>query len=76
MTAEGDLTNLTDTAPAMLASRLRLAWESRNLAGAKRIPKLAGSALVDVEVARKVLADPRLTNQGRSLLTSFSCQTV
>ncbi len=75
-TAEGDVVNLTGTSPAMLASRLRLAWEARNLAGAKRSLRLADSTRIDFEVARKALADSRLPNQSRSLLTSFLCQTV
>ena len=60
----------------MLASRLRRAWENRNIAGAKRSLRIPDSALVDFSVLQKYLADSSVSNRSRSLVTSYVCQTV
>jgi hypothetical protein len=75
VTAEGVTINLTDTAPAMVAYRLRLAWDHQRLQGAQRSLHLDASLKVDFEAARKNLLDRRIPARERGVLHRYLTHT-
>ncbi len=74
----GDILNLTDTSPALLAHRLRLDWNRLHLEGARRSLQLPRDDTTDVDfaAARSLLLDRNLPAHARGILHRYLTQTL